>query len=214
MTAPFGPLFGLRVHTERLELRLPTQADLDAVSDLSFQGIHDPMVQPFSEGWTDAAPEERARGTMQYHWSKWAAWRASDWTLTLVAAKDDVVVGTQEMRGRDFNVLREVSSGSWLGREYQGQGIGTEMRAAVLHLAFVGLGAEYATSLASEDNVASLSVSRKFGYDSDGIERRCVRGRPAVFRRLRLDRRTWEDRQLHPVTIEGLDSCLPYFGLE
>jgi RimJ/RimL family protein N-acetyltransferase len=42
--------------------------------------------------------------------------------------------------GRDFAVLREVHTGSWLGQRYQGQGLGTEMRSAVLHLGFAGLG--------------------------------------------------------------------------
>jgi hypothetical protein len=50
-----------------------------------------------------------------------------------------VVVGSQGIGGRDFAVLREVHTGSWLGLRYQGQGIGTQMRAAVLHLAFEGL---------------------------------------------------------------------------
>ncbi len=38
------------------------------------------------------------------------------------------------------------------------------MRAAVLHLAFAGLEAEYADSDAFTDNAASLGVSRKLGY--------------------------------------------------
>ena len=42
--------------------------------------------------------------------------------------RDGVVVGTQGIGGRDFAVLREVHTGSWLGRRYQGQGIGTQMR--------------------------------------------------------------------------------------
>jgi RimJ/RimL family protein N-acetyltransferase len=37
----------------------------------------------------------------------------------------DTVVGTQGLSGRDFAVLREVSTGSWIGRKHQGQGIGT-----------------------------------------------------------------------------------------
>ena len=40
--------------------------------------------------------------------------------------------------------MRTVGTGSWLGRPYQGRGIGKEMRGAVLALAFDGLGAEVA----------------------------------------------------------------------
>src|SRR5260221_13370270 len=68
------------------------------------------------------------------------------------------------------------ATGAWLGRRYQGRGIGTQMRAAVLHLAFGGLGAQQAVSAAFEDNPASLRVSRKLGFRDDGIEWHLVRG--------------------------------------
>ncbi|MET7802737.1 GNAT family N-acetyltransferase, partial [Streptomyces decoyicus] len=114
---------------------------------------------------------------------------------------------------RDFSVRREVGTGSWLGRTYHRQGLGTEMRAAVLHLAFAGLGAQHAVSGAYEDNTASLEVSRKLGYREDGMERHAVRAEPAVLRRLRLTAEQWRQHQLVPVTMEGLPECLPWFGL-
>jgi RimJ/RimL family protein N-acetyltransferase len=203
----------LRLRTPALELRLPSAADLDALADLAARGVHDPGVQPFTVAWTDASPEERARGTLQYHWSRWGSWTPSNWVLELVTVRDGVVVGTQGIGGRDFAVLREVSTGSWLGLQYQGQGIGTQMRAAVLHLAFEGLGAEYAVSSAFEDNAASLGVSRKLGYRDDGIELHVVRGRRAVARRLRMTRADWEASRSVPVEIHGLRPCLPHFGL-
>jgi len=163
--------------------------------------------------WTDASPEERARSTLQYHWSRWGSWNPSDWTLELAVIRDGVVVGSQGVGGRDFPVLREVHTGSWLGRAYQGQGIGTQMRAAVLHLAFDGLGAQCAVSAAFDDNPASLGVSRKLGYRDDGIEWHLVRGRPALTRRLRLERAGWQATRTIPVQIHGLPPCLPLFGL-
>ena len=124
-----------------------------------------------------------------------------------------MIVGTQGVSGRDFALLREVNTGSWLGQRYQGQGLGTEMRSAVLHLGFAGLGAEFAVSDAFTDNLASLGVSRKLGYLPDGIRRQAIRGRPAVIRMLRLDRAAWQARRQVPVEITGLGPCLPSFGL-
>ena len=49
------------------------------------------------------------------------------------------VAGVQGMLATDFAVNRQVSTGSWLGQAYHGRGIGKEMRAAILHLAFAGL---------------------------------------------------------------------------
>ena len=137
----------------------------------------------------------------------------ANWSLNLVVARDGAVVASQGMGARDYAVLREVSTGSWVGQRYHRRGIGTEMRAAVLHLAFAGLGAEYATSSAFDDNAASLAVSRKLGYADDGIERLVVRGRPVVAHRLRLDRAAWEAHRTIPVEISGLPPCLAYFGL-
>ena len=208
------PLAGLRLLTPQLELRLPTDRDLDELADLAAAGVHDPEVQPFGFPWTDVSPAERGRSTVQYHWSQRAAWKPEQWSLDLVVVRDEVVIGMQGISAADFAVVREVSTGSWLGQAYQGQGIGTEMRAAVLHLAFDGLGAHYATSNAFTDNPASLRVSRKLGYADDGIQRQVSRGRPATLRRLRLSRETWQSTHSLPVTIVGLQSCLPLFGLD
>src|SRR5271165_420464 len=197
------PLAGLRLRTQRLELRLPTERDLDELASLAARGVHDPEVQPFAFPWTDAPPADRARGTLQYHWSRRAAWQPEKWSLDLVVVRDGEVVGTQGVGATDFAILREVSTGSWLGQVHQGQGIGTEMRAAVLHLAFAGLGACYATSGAFTDNVASQGVSRKLGYVDDGIERHVRRGKAATVLRLRLDRETWQATRTVPVEIYG-----------
>jgi RimJ/RimL family protein N-acetyltransferase len=213
MTSAYWPLTGLRLRTARLELRWPSMDDLDALAGLAAAGVHDPGVQPFTVPWTDAEPAERARGLLQYHWRRWSSWQPADWSFDFAVVHGGEVVGAQGLDGRDFAVGREVSTGSWLGRTYQGRGIGTEMRAAVLHLAFEGLSAEYATSEAFEDNAASLAVSRKLGYADDGIERHVVRGKAATLRRLRIDRAAWRARQSPPVEIEGLAECLSCFGL-
>jgi RimJ/RimL family protein N-acetyltransferase len=213
MVSSRWPLADLRLQTPDLELRWPSLDDLDALADLAAAGVHDPQVQPFAVAWTDVSPEERARSTLQYHWSTWGSWKPSDWRLEFAVLRDGVVVGTQGIGGRDFGVLREVRTGSWLGRAYQGQGIGTQMRAAVLHLAFDGLGARWAVSDAFEDNPASLGVSRKLGYRDDGIEWHLVRGRPALTRRLRLAQADWQAARMVPVQIHGLQPCLPFFGL-
>jgi RimJ/RimL family protein N-acetyltransferase len=212
-TMPNWPLLGLRLRTPRLELRLPSLADLDELASLATAGVHDPAVQPFGVPWTDVPPDQRARGVLQYHWREWGAWSPGDWSLNLVVDLGGAIAGTQGMSAHDFAVLREVHTGSWLGQRYQGQGIGTEMRAAVLHLAFAGLHAEYACSGAFSDNAASLAVSRKLGYAFDGIERQVIRGQPVTQQRLRLDRASWQVNRRVEVEITGLADCLPDFGL-
>jgi RimJ/RimL family protein N-acetyltransferase len=213
MTSEYWPLTGLRIRSGQLELRLPDAADLEALAVLAERGVHDPAEQPFSVPWTDTEPAARALGTMQHHWSCWGSWKSASWDLNLVAVQDGVVAGTQGIGARNFAIMREVGTGSWLGLRYQRQGIGTRMRAAVLALAFDGLGAEFATSGAFLHNEASLAISRKLGYRADGMERYLIRGKPADMQRLRLDRASWAAHRTIDVAIAGLDACLPSFGL-
>ncbi|WP_030144831.1 GNAT family N-acetyltransferase [Spirillospora albida] len=207
------PLLGLRLRTPRLELRLPSAEELAALAELAAGGIHDAGVMPFAVPWTDQAPEEVARSVVLHHWRELGAWRPDDWTLLLAVFLDGAVVGVQSVGARDLAVRREVATGSWLGRRYQGQGIGTEMRAAVLHLAFGGLDVQDATSAAFLDNHASEAVSRKLGYRPDGIERHVLRDALVIAGRMRLSRVEWERHRSVAVTVEGLEPCLPLMGV-
>ncbi|MGK5529909.1 GNAT family N-acetyltransferase [Streptomyces sp. URMC 129] len=206
------PLAGLRLTTPRLELRLPADEELAGLADLAVAGVHPPDEMPFFVPWTDLPPAERARAVLQYHWRRRADWTADDWSLPFAVLLDGRVVGCQEIGARHFAVLRQTDSGSWLGAAHQGRGIGTEMRAAILHLAFAGLGAQEAISSAFVTNTASLRVSEKLGYEHDGIARHVVRDGRATDRRLRLSRARWDAHRTTPVTIEGLEPCLPLFG--
>lgn len=206
------PLVGLRLTTPRLELRLPTPEELVALADLAAAGIHDPDVMPFSYPWTDQAPAEVARSVIQHHWLRLGNWTPQSWSLNLTVLHGGVVIGQQTIGADNLAVTREVSTGSWLGLRHHGQGFGTEMRAAVLHLAFAGLGAAEAVSGAFAHNLASLAVSRKLGYRPDGIERHAIRGSVSVLHRLRLDQTGWERHRSVPVIVDGLDPCLPLLG--
>jgi RimJ/RimL family protein N-acetyltransferase len=207
------PLFGLTLRTPRLELCLPGLDRLAELADLAAAGVHDPATQPFTAEWTDHPPDEVARRVVQFHWAGWGAWQPANWSLNLVAVADGRVVGTQSLDARDFAVLREAGTGSWLGRSHQGRGLGTEMRSAVLELAFTGLGARFVTSEAFAGNHASYAVSRKLGYADDGVTQHVVRGEPVLGRRLRLGRASWEAARRVPVEIEGLASCREFFGI-
>ncbi|TWF94717.1 hypothetical protein [Saccharopolyspora dendranthemae] len=56
-------------------------------------------------------------------------------------------------------------------------------------------------------------MSTKLGYQPDGYQRRAVRGRLTIERRLRLDRAQWERHRTVQVEVEGLAPCLPLMGL-
>nr|WP_223242023.1 GNAT family protein [Streptomyces sp. CBMA123] len=205
---------GLRLTTPRLELRLPAEAELAEVADLAARGVHPPAVRPFLTPWGELPPAERARHVLQMHWRRLGRWTAQHWALDLVAFHRGRPVGVQDMRAREFAVRREIASGSWVGLECQGRGFGTEMRAAMLHLAFAELGAASATSVSFSDNHSSLAVSRKLGYRPDGISRDALDGRVVESRRLRLSREHWQGPPV-PVTVTGLTpACRALLGAD
>ncbi|RKT18650.1 RimJ/RimL family protein N-acetyltransferase [Streptomyces sp. 1114.5] len=207
------PLLGLRLNTPRLELRLPSGEELSELADLAAQGVHEPDRMPFYVPWTDLPPTERARSVVQHHWLRLGNWTPDNWSLNLAVFEAGQIVGLQTIAARNYATVREVATGSWLGLRHHGRGIGTEMRAAVLQLAFAGLEANEATSGAFADNPSSFRVSSKLGYEPDGIEHHVVRGRVTVMRRLRISRAQWEAHQNTSVSITGLGPCLPVLGL-
>jgi len=211
MGHPYWPLFDLRLRTGRVELRLPTDEDLVNLATLAARGVHDPSTMPFLFPWTDQPSPELERGLLQWGWRHRAGWSVDDWTFNTAVVVDGHVVGVQSLTGQDFTAQRLVKSGSWLGREYQGQGVGKEMRTAILHFAFHGLGARVAQSGGFVDNERSLRLSRSLGYTESA--RRVVerRGVPTEVLEVEVDRATWE-RQSHPlVEIVGLTPCLEFF---
>ncbi|MGI5352138.1 GNAT family N-acetyltransferase [Streptomyces sp. CA-250714] len=213
MDSTFWPLYGLRITTPRLELRLPDLPLLEELAAVAAEGVHDPAAMPFTTPWTDAPPLERGRSTFQHVLSTIANWSPDEWALSLAVLYEGRVVGRQDLMGLDFAVTREADTGSWLGLAHQGKGIGTEMRAAVAHLAFEGLGAHSVTSSAMTDNAASLGVSRRLGYQHDGMLHMAVQGKARVLQRVRLEREGWERHRTTPVRITGLDACRTLFGV-
>lgn len=201
------PLTRLRLRTPALELRLATVAELRQLYAVAAAGIHDPEFMPFEFAWTDRLDEA---GFLAYHADKLASFAPHDWHLDLVAFLDGRPVGVQSVTATGFESERSVTTGSWLGRAFQGQGLGTEMRAAVLTLAFDGLGAATARSGAISGNAQSLGVSRKFGYAHTGVATVSPRGTPVPHDNLELRRAGFSSPV--PVEIDGLESLLPLLG--
>lgn len=212
MRHPYWPLLDLRIRTPRLELRVPSDDDLIELARLAAQGVHPESSTPFTIHWTDQPSPELERSLMQWHWRARAEWSPVRWRLGFGVLEEGRMVGTQDVYAEDFPILRTVETGSWLGREHQGRGIGKEMRAAVLDLAFAGLAAIIARSGAFADNAASLAVSRAMGYVIDGEDLTLRRGTASRHLRLRLERDEWQRRRRDDIVIEGLEPCLPILG--
>jgi RimJ/RimL family protein N-acetyltransferase len=208
------PLFGLRVCTPRLELRYVDDALAQQLCELAIEGVHAPDAMPFSIPWTRQPPEVMRVEYPKHLWAKRATMGAEEWSLHFAVLVDGAVAGVQHIFAFGFPIIRQFETGSWLGLRFQGQGLGTEMRAAVLHLGFDGLGAVRAETSAWEDNPSSQAVTRKLGYADNGWTYMAREGRRVRMLRYALAREEWEQRCRPDITIVGLDGCLPVLGLD
>ncbi|MEV4628794.1 GNAT family N-acetyltransferase [Micromonospora sp. NPDC049523] len=213
MLVDLWPQYGLAISTPRLELRLPREEELAQLAHLAGRGVHRADERPFLTPWTEGGPGDRARHVLQGHWGGLGGWSTSAWRLGLGVFREGIPLGLVTLRARDFLVVREVTTSSWLGIEHQGRGYGTEARIGLLTLAFEHLGANAALTEVFQDNHSSQGVSRKLGYESDGISVDARGDEAVVSDRLRLTRERWRQQQRPAVTVDGVAACLPVFGL-
>ena len=214
MTHSVWPLFDLRVRTPRLELRYVDDEMAAELAQLAAQGIHDPDFMPFNERWSQVPSPTLERNTMQFYWRCRAEFVPASWNLNLATIVEGAVVGTTALFANEFPTLRQFETGSWLGRQFQGKGIGKEMRLASLQLGFVGFGAEFATTGAFDDNGPSLGVTGSLGYSATGRRRLVRQQLPAMMQHFELTRADFLARlRRDDISLHGVDECLPTLGL-
>src|SRR3984957_15578157 len=207
------PLLGLRITAGPVELRGMTDDLLGPLADLAINGIHAPDLMPFSTPWSIAPPEEIPRNTAQFHWRQRASFSPAKWGLHLAALFDGQLVGSQGFSTREFLITRVGETGSWLGREFHGRGIGTAMRKVICAFIFDHLGAGFITSSAYTDNPASLGVSRKCGYRENGVSIRNRMDKPATLQLLILEPGNLA-RYERELPVEGLPEFCRSIGLD
>jgi RimJ/RimL family protein N-acetyltransferase len=207
------PLFGLGLSTARLELTPVTDGDIDELTSVARRGVHAPDAQPFTNLWTDRQGTDFEQRFVQYFWAQRARWSVASWTLPFAVRFRGELIGVQQIQAEEFPVLRTISTSSWLGSAFQGIGLGTEMRAAVLSFGFDALGAAEAISGAFAYSVGSIRVSEKLGYVRNGVRRYDIRGEAVEAALFRLTREAWLDDPPLVAAVRGLEPCLEAFGL-
>lgn len=212
--AELFPPLGLELTAGPLVMRGISDEILPELCDLAERGIHDAGQMPFYFPWTEAPREQLARNTAAYHWRSRAEFSTEQWGLHLAVFHEGKLVGIQGFETSHYLVTRTGETGSWLGQEFHGKGIGTLMRRAVCALAFDHLDAEEVTSGAFLDNPSSLAVSRKVGYQPNGLRRLKRRdGELALNQSLLLTRDTFV-RGDHQLSVDGLAAFRTFIGLD
>ncbi len=165
------PVLGLRIVAGPIELAGMDDDTLIALADLAAEGIHGDDEMPFQQPWTRTPAERFHLHYLQHHWGVRSRFAPGAWDLDLAVRYEGELAGTQGVSTRDFLATRTGETGSWLGRRFQGRGIGTLMRQALCAFLFDHLDFEQITSSAFDDNPASNQVSQKVGYRLNGVQR-------------------------------------------
>jgi RimJ/RimL family protein N-acetyltransferase len=204
------PPLNLQVHTPRLLLLGATDELLEQLVPVVRQGVVTAEPWPFDD------PMSLYKDSPDREWSwlrgVWAGrCKVSDdfWRLYFVVVVDGKPVGMQDLIGLNFAALGTVETFSWLSPDVRGRGLGKEMRQAVLHLAFEGLGARQAETGAFVDNGASNGVSQAVGYVHNGFGWATRRGEAAEENRWLLTRQRWSERRRDDIDLSGVGECLP-----
>lgn len=168
---------------------------------------------PFSVPWTDIESPDLERGAMQFHWRCRADTSPAGWRIPLAVLVDDEVVGASDLAATHFPQLRQFETGSWLGGDFQGRGLGKELRLATLTIGFDGLGADHATTGAYEDNGPSMGVTRSLGYQPEGRRRELRRGQPDEILQFRMAREHFDTIRRDDITVIGAEPVRELLGI-
>jgi RimJ/RimL family protein N-acetyltransferase len=187
----------VRLRTPRLELRLGSEHELRELGELFRHGTYPDYMESVTSGlFFDGVKEANWVENFVAHHHSWLDESTpAEWYFNFLAFVGGKVIGSQGLQSRSGS---SVFTNSLIGRRYQGRGYGTEMRAAVLSLAFAVLGARSAISDAWAGNEPSLAVSRKLGYLTVGTEVHHPRGEPVEHEVMRLE----ASRFRSPVAVE------------
>jgi RimJ/RimL family protein N-acetyltransferase len=206
------PLMDLEVVTPTLKLMYVTDDLGMQLALLAAAGVHDPATMPFATPWTDVPSPELERNTLRFYWRNRAETTIEHWDLNLACVVDDIVVGMCSITADAFPQRRSVETGSWLGRRYQGQGLGKEMRQAALHLVFAGFEADQASTRAWHDNAASLAVTRSLPYVQTGTSTQQRRGHNDTMFEFTIRRAQWDTRSRNDIELCGFDAVRAQLG--
>ena len=213
------PPCGLVLRTPDLVLRVPESDEVARrLACAAASGVHDADFMPFAHAWTDAEPVVVAQRALANVWrTRVRSEPPRSWELAFAVRMNedpDNPIGVMNLVAADYPESRTVATSSWLAKTHQGRGYGTQMRAAVLALAFGGMGARRATTSAFTHNAPSLGVTRKLGYVQTGTMLKDNRGEMLETRQFELTRAAWAAQtERVPVSWEGLDPVLEFFGM-
>lgn len=209
------PPFGVRLRCGDVTLAGTTPEHVPELIAAAKDGVYDlgsGLPMPFVFDWPSLPDQDL--NMWQHVWSSWGKFTPDVWMLKLSVIVDGRAIGCQDViNNNSFLTTRVLETGSWIGLQYQGGGIGTRIRQMVAMLCFDYLGAEELVSGYIDGNVKSAGVSRKVGYVQNGVRRLPSGDSYRVERLVRLTPDALV-RPAEPLEVEGLEAFRRFIGLD
>ncbi len=150
------------LHTERLQLRLPTANDIDAIYTL----LSDPSI---AANMLDLPhPYQRSNAQAFVRYAQQATRAQTENIYVIETRATATVIGSISLDKRSFNIAE---IGYWMGKPYRSQGYTTEAVRRIIRFGFAELGLNRIQAYFFAHNTASRRVLEKAGMQYEGVLR-------------------------------------------
>lgn len=151
------------LRTARLELRMPTAADAEAITD----ACQDPEIPRWTVVPSPYSGED-ARQFIGLVATQWADGEACTWAIR----RDGELIGMIGLHDITGNAAGgQAEIGYWIARDARGEGYVTEAAGAVIDWGFAELGLARIEWRAVVDNIGSARTARALGFRFEGTLR-------------------------------------------
>nr|WP_324011076.1 GNAT family protein [Parvimonas sp. C2] len=140
--------------------------DIAAIAGVAPEDIYGADIPDYAFPWLFNPRMNTPAAAAQFRWTNRAQLRPEKWSLDFIVrdAHSGEILGTIDARAEDFATTREIATGSWVFHRFQGLGVGTLIRHAVVSFGLDYLGAQAMSTSWVAHNEASARVSQKLGY--------------------------------------------------
>lgn len=153
------------IHTEgNVTLKWIDDGLLGELADLAAEGIFPRPYPSYAFGWAKGDAETVRRNVIEYQRGVRTTCGPEEWRLECAVIVDKRPVGVVGIGASEWQKRKAAVSGSWLGRRYQGRGIGFTAARGLLRVYFNEFHGGEARRVVYPENAASLRVGEKLGY--------------------------------------------------
>jgi len=166
LTALFGRRAGVRLPTERMDLRLPEHGDYRAW--VALRSASAAFLTPWEPTWSeDHLGRRNFAGRVA--WAQRVAAQGTALPLFLIRRADRALLGAITLDHIRRGPSQTGTIGYWIGQPHARQGYMREAIAALVHHAFTDLDLSRVEAACLPENAASRGVLERCGFKYEGV---------------------------------------------